>query len=35
MMAPQYIQMAENGAQIMMPAQVVSHDHSGQAVIQR
>jgi hypothetical protein len=35
MMQPQVIQMAENGAQIMMPAQVISHEHSGQAVIQR
>lgn len=35
MMPGQFIQMAENGAQIMMPAQVVTHDHSGQAVIQR
>jgi hypothetical protein len=35
MMPGQFIQMAENGAQITMPAQVISHDHSGQAVIQR
>lgn len=35
MMAPQYIQMAENGAQITVPDQVVMHDHSGQAVISR